>query len=287
MASKKGACVHIKDPRRKREILKEVKDTMIKVWEMTRPKKGKLSSAEKRGNENFEDWMRNPERAEAWGKGKNLAIKAIQTAREESDDAFMSEVMDDLFRVQLQRPAVTIKTRKRHSRYLDISIDLTHSKKDIIDEIGPIISAYQESLFGTRPRPKQPSAKVKDRLRKVYDMWNENGRPLWPNFREMAKALDLHLSTVWRDLQRARYWIDGKKYYKNNPAKRREERRKAGDELCAKCNNQTCYRLTDYGMIWRPCPEYLKIAGKDSPRERTHEKFEDILTKYTHENYLT
>jgi len=182
-----------------------------------------------------------------------------------------------------------------------ISVNLERSKASIMAEVERLVTQelnlYQKDLskhwffhrdgmiVNTKRDNKKPRLKwlsIFDDLLAVWDLWIESGEPARQAFPIIAKRLNLPESTVKARWYRA-YELIYKTPYEINPIKRKELRTDKALELCLKCTNPICGNRHGGNEIG--CPAYEKIAGKNTPRERTHANFDKMADGQAFDSY--
>jgi hypothetical protein len=160
-----------------------------------------------------------------------------------------------------------------------LSIDLARSKETILAEVENCIDLQRGKL---KNRLKWVSNR--DKFFQVWKMWEESGEPARQAFPAIAKRLNVPKTTVKARWYLAYELIYGEPY-ETDPAKRREQReKKATRKLCGKCTNPICD--PENGGDWIGCPDYVKLVGKNTPRERTNEDIDTMADMQAYKAYL-
>jgi hypothetical protein len=167
---------------------------------------------------------------------------------------------------------------------LIVSIDLTRPTETILAELNEILSKNKARLAKERPEKHRLKwLSVIDEILAVWDLWMEAGEPARQAFPVISKRLNVPESTVRARWLKAHLLIYNKPY-ETDPVKRRDQRTDKALELCLKCTNPVCGNK--YGGDEIGCPAYEKIAGKNTPRERTYEKFDMMADRQSYKSYF-
>lgn len=200
--------------------------------------------------------------------GKNCNYQEMNLAWKEEILKDAPAILDSLIPTDL--PAET----------LIVGIDLTRATDVIMAEFGEILSRNKASLAKipqSRPRPKWVS--IYDDLLSVYDLWVRSPKPRC--FSMIAEILRKPESTVRKQWRRAYELIHGKEFS-------REQRSTGRDGFCSeRCKDAKkeqiakCYRVINGNMKFTPCSEFVKLFGKNTFRDETNEKFDEMLEAYS------
>lgn len=159
-----------------------------------------------------------------------------------------------------------------------VSIDLTRPTDVIMAEFGEILSRNKAAL--KKIQPKQHREKwlpLTPDLLEVYGLWE--GYEQRRCFVLIAKKLKISESTVKSRWRLAYKLITGKDYT-------REQATEDAIELCGECKDKReCYKVIEGNMEFLPCVAYLKLAGKNTPRERTHANFDQMADGHVFDSY--
>jgi len=143
-------------------------------------------------------------------------------------------------------------------KFINVRVNLTLPKEIILAEVGELLDRYKKKHKVTTS--KRIILNDANEIFQVWGLYQQAGKqPSRVTFRDAARMTGRPLSTIKDQWRKAYEKIYGKKY---EPAvKYTTEKKKAdADQLCAKCPyDAKCYR----GADWKPCNDYLKIAGKE------------------------
>jgi hypothetical protein len=200
-------------------------------------------------------------------------------------DSLNTKFLDYL--CQNAREIFTELTNGQPSKHLLVGLDLSRTKEVILAEVADLVTQHQDrSGLGLEdiPQKRFKWLSIVDDLLEVWDSWIASGEPARRAFPAIAKRLNIPESTVKARWHRAHVFIYGKPY-ETDPAKRRKQLEdKAMELLCLKCTDPVCGNK--HGADEIGCPAYVKMAGKNTPRERTYEKFDMMADRYSFESYL-
>ena len=166
-----------------------------------------------------------------------------------------------------------------------VAVDLSRSKKSIMEGFESIIDLQQYKLFRGKTKSRLKWLSIIDEILQVWDMWEGYGHKRC--FHLIAKKLNIPESTV-KSRWRSAYKLIYKKEYTKEHAK------DEAIQLCAKCKDEgKCYKLiknvktgVSEMKMSEPCAAYLKLAGPKYSREKLFENIEEIMTKKTHKDFL-
>jgi hypothetical protein len=191
--------------------------------------------------------------------------------------------LSDLYLIELIKNAENIVRHylgERPLEHLLVSIDLTRSTEAILAEVKQFVTILKKGMKEGRLK----WLPIIEDLLTVWDLWDEAGQPARQSFPEIAKKLDIPESTVKARWYRA-YELIYEKPYENDPVKRREDREnKAIKELCLNCKNPVCGE--QHGAEWIGCPDYIKMVGGDTFREKTFDNFDKINDMHQKDDFL-
>ena len=173
-----------------------------------------------------------------------------------------------------------------------VNIDLRRSKEVIMAEVESIVSKYKQR-YQKLPEAKKERLKwlsIINKCLEVWDLCEKSGKqPTCKTFPQIVRKVNRPLSTVKSQWRLAYEKIYGVKYNPDFKYSTQEKRDKA-TALCTKCpSNFKCYKKKkeerfEQGkmsvpierMVWIPCLEYLKVAGKEKVVTRKEYR-DDIL----------
>ena len=218
---------------------------------------------------------------------------AYQVMTHGGDDVskMTKDVLNQEFLNYLTRNAREIFTELTNGqpswKYLFVGIDLSRTKEVIIAEVSDLVTQHQDrSGLGLEdiPQKRFKWLSIVDDLLKVWDSWIASGEPARRAFPAIAKRLNIPESTVKARWHMAHVFIFGKPY-EINAAKRRDQATdKTLKALCLRCEKGVCGKK--HGGYEIGCPAYVKMAGKNSPSERTYEKIDKMSDKQSYKSYL-
>jgi hypothetical protein len=156
-------------------------------------------------------------------------------------------------------------TNGQPSKYLLVGIDLSRTKEVIRDEVAELVKQHQDKIgLGLEdiPQKRFKWLPIVDDLLEVWDLYHQAGKQPWQKtFRQISQKVKRPLSTVKSQWCQAYEKINGKPYDPESKYTTEEKRRDA-DQLCSECpHDAVCYKKKN--GEWIPCPEYLKIAGRE------------------------
>lgn len=172
-------------------------------------------------------------------------------------------------------------------KYLLVGIDLSRTKEVIRDEVAELVSQHQnrKGLGLEDIRPKRFKwLPIVDDLLEVWDSWVASGEPARQAFPAIAKRLNVSESTVKARWHKAHVFIYGNPYETDSAKRRKQREDRALELLCLKCTNPVCGNK--HGGEEIGCPAYVKMAGKNASRERTHENLDIMADMQSFESYL-